>query len=32
MAGVAPFAPDERVAIEDLADDEWQAFLDALDA
>jgi hypothetical protein len=31
MADVAPFAPDERLAIEDLTDDEWQAFLDALD-
>jgi hypothetical protein len=31
MADVAPFVPDGRHAVDDVADDEWQAFLDALD-
>jgi hypothetical protein len=31
MADVAPLRSDERFEIEDLTDEEWQAFLDALD-
>jgi hypothetical protein len=31
MADVAPLDPDERFEIEDMTDEEWQVFVDALD-
>jgi hypothetical protein len=31
MADVAPLAADERFEIEDMTDEEWQVFVDALD-
>jgi len=31
MADVAPLSADERFEIEDMTDEEWQVFADALD-
>jgi hypothetical protein len=31
MADVAPLSADERFEIEDMTDEEWQVFVDALD-
>lgn len=31
MAGIAPLAADESFEIEDMTDEEWQVFVDALD-
>lgn len=31
MAGVAPLRADESFEIEDMTDEEWQVFVDALD-
>jgi hypothetical protein len=31
MAGVAPLRADESFEIEDMTDEEWQIFVDALD-
>lgn len=31
MAGIAPLDADESFEIEDMTDEEWQVFVDALD-
>lgn len=31
MAGIAPLGADESFEIEDMTDEEWQVFVDALD-